>query len=377
MSDGTWAVHASLDVSYRVAETEDVLSPENDALARAARTAPGDRRLIVVDETVLADRSGEITGYFRARGVTPTVLALPGGEQTKVLASVERIAEAADSAALSRRDPIVAIGGGVLTDMVGLAAGLYRRGTPYVRIPTTLIGLVDAAVGVKTAVNFHGHKNRLGFFHAASDTLLDRRFLRTLSTRHITNGLAEIVKMGVIADVELFDLLDTHAERLVDGRLDGPEGRRVIRLAVGSMLAELQPNLWEHDLRRAVDFGHTFSPALEMAAQPGMLHGEAVSVDMALSCALAVGQGLQTADEALRVLALLRRVGLPVRHEHCTVPFLLAALQEATRHRGGEQNLPLPIGIGKCFFAAGVTEAELRRASALLHRLLDGTGAVA
>lgn len=309
--------------------------------------------------------------------MTPTVLALPGGERTKALVSVERIAEAADSVALSRRDPIVAIGGGVLTDLVGLAAGLYRRGTPYVRIPTTLIGLVDAAIGVKTAVNFHGHKNRLGSFHAASDTLLDRRFLRTLSTRHITNGLAEIVKMGVIADAELFDLLDAHAERLVDGRLDGPEGQRVIRLAVGSMLAELEPNLWEQDLQRAVDFGHTFSPALEMAAQPGMLHGEAVSVDMALSCALAVGRGLQGADEALRVLALLRRVGLPVRHELCEVPFLQDALQESTRHRGGEQNLPLPIGIGKCSFAVGVAEAELRRASALLHRLLDEAGAAA
>ncbi|MFI9326069.1 sedoheptulose 7-phosphate cyclase [Kitasatospora sp. NPDC052868] len=377
MSLGQWSVRARQDVSYRVTQVTEVLSPANDALARAAGLTPGARRLVVVDEQVFALHGARIQEYFLSRKTVPHILRLPGGEQTKTIPSLEEIVRAADSIALARREPITAIGGGVLTDLVGLAAGLYRRGTPFVRIPTTLVGMVDAAVGAKNAVNFHGHKNRLGTYHPARDTLVDRAFLSTLDTRHISNGLAEIIKMAVIHDAALFDLLDAEAEQLVRRRLDGSAGQEVIRRAVGGMLEELEPNLWEHELRRAVDFGHTFSPGFEMAARPGLLHGEAVSIDMALSCALAVDQGLQSPADAVRVLRLLRRSGLPVWHPVCEVGLLWDALGESTRHRDGQQNIPLPVGIGKCVFVNELTEPELRRSVDVLHRLLDEEGLAA
>ncbi|MET9727540.1 sedoheptulose 7-phosphate cyclase [Streptomyces zaomyceticus] len=378
MSLGQWTVHAHQSVSYRVAEAPGLLDPADGALARAARLTPGARRLVVIDERVLALHGDRIHAYFRARGAVPHVLALPGGETGKELAAVERVVRAADAVGLDRRDPIVAVGGGVLTDLVGLAASLYRRGTPFVRVPTTLVGMIDAAVGAKTAVNAHGHKNRLGTYHPATDTLVDRSFLHTLSTRHIRNGVAEIVKMAVIDDPVLFDLLDAHAETLVDGRMAGPEGGEVMRRAITAMLAHLEPNLWEQELCRAVDFGHTFGPALEMAVQPALLHGEAVSLDMALSCAIAVDQGFLSPADAVRVLRLLERTGLPVRHERCTPGFLAEALAESTRHRDGHQHLPLPAGIGKCVFAEDLTPDGLRRAVELLDRLLaDAEGAAA
>ncbi|MEK9522550.1 iron-containing alcohol dehydrogenase [Streptomyces sp. adm13(2018)] len=372
MSLGQWTVHAHQSVSYRVAEAPGLLAPTDGALARAARLTPGTRRLVVIDERVLALHGDRIHAYFRAREAVPHVLALSGGESGKELAAVERVVRAADAVGLDRRDPIVAIGGGVLTDLVGLAASLYRRGTPFVRVPTTLVGMIDAAVGAKTAVNAHGHKNRLGTYHPAADTLVDRSFLRTLGPRHIRNGVAEIVKMAVIDDPVLFDLLDAHAETLVDTRMAGPEGGEVMRRAITAMLAHLEPNLWEKDLCRAVDFGHTFGPALEMVLQPALLHGEAVSLDMALSCAISVDQGLLSPADAVRVLRLLERIGLPVRHERCTPVFLAEALAESTRHRDGHQHLPLPAGIGKCVFAEDLTPDGLARAVELLDRLLVG-----
>ncbi|MGW2302456.1 sedoheptulose 7-phosphate cyclase [Streptomyces sp. NPDC001809] len=377
MSLGQWTVHAHQSVSYRVAEAPGLLAPTDGALARAARLTPGTRRLVVIDERVLALHGDRIHAYFRAREAVPHVLALSGGESGKELAAVERVVRAADAVGLDRRDPIVAIGGGVLTDLVGLAASLYRRGTPFVRVPTTLVGMIDAAVGAKTAVNAHGHKNRLGTYHPATDTLVDRSFLRTLGTRHIRNGVAEIVKMAVIDDPVLFDLLDAHAETLVDTRMAGPEGGEVMRRAITAMLAHLEPNLWEQELCRAVDFGHTFGPALEMVLQPALLHGEAVSLDMALSCAIAVDQGLLSPADAVRVLRLLERVGLPVRHERCTPVFLAEALAESTRHRDGHQHLPLPAGIGKCVFAEDLTPDGLARAVELLDRLLVGADGAA
>jgi 3-dehydroquinate synthase len=374
MKLGDWAVHASKQVSYRVTEVIDLLAPGNDALAEAARLTPGTGRLVVVDENVLALHGERIRAYFHDRRVPARLLGLPGGEETKTLSWIERIVRAADSVGTARRDPIVAIGGGVVTDVAGLAASLYRRGTPYVRVPTTLIGQVDAAVGAKTAVNLHGAKNRLGSYHAADHTLLDRGFLATLADRHIGNGLAEIVKMAVIRDAVLFELLESDVEALMRHRFGDPAGQRVMHRAITGMLAELEPNLWEHDLRRAVDFGHTIGPAVEMAASPSLLHGEAVSIDMAVSCALAVERGLQTRTDALRVLNLLRRCGLPVQHPLCAAPFLWDALVEATRHRGGRQNAPVPMGIGECVFVDDLTEQDLRHSGAVLRQLVDEAG---
>jgi 3-dehydroquinate synthase len=377
MSFGDWTVRATRQVSYRVTEVTDLLAPDNDALAEAVRLSAGTCRLVLVDENVLALRGTEIEDYFRARNASVQVLGMPGGEENKTLTWVEEIVLAADSVGMSRRDPIIAIGGGVVTDVAGTAASLYRRGTPYVRVPTTLIGQIDAAIGAKTAVNVHGTKNKLGAYHPADHTLVDRSFLKTLGERHIRNGLAEIVKMALIRDEFLFELLDAEIEQLVRCRLDGVAGQRVVHRAITGMLEELQPNLWEHDLRRVVDFGHTLSPAVEMATQPGLLHGEAVSIDMAISCALAVDRGTLARADAVRVLNLLRRTGLPVWHPVCEVPFLWSALGESVRHRDGAQNFPLPQGIGGCTFVNDLTEADLARSVSLLHRMLDSAGIMA
>ncbi|MGH3570027.1 MAG: 3-dehydroquinate synthase family protein, partial [Pseudonocardia sp.] len=227
----------------------------------------------------------------------------------------------------------------------------------------------------KTGVNFEHHKNRLGTYFPSTVALLDRRFLATLDDRHISNGLAEILKIGLIKDRHLFQLLDEYAELLLMERLEGvtPIGdiaaRNVFSRAVGGMLEELQPNLWESKLERVVDYGHSFSPTLEMRALPALLHGEAVNVDMALTTVLAEGRGLVTTHDRERIFTVMRRLRLPIWHPLCEPGLLQEALRDTVRHRDGLQRMPLPVGIGGACFVNDLTDVELSRAAETLFEL--------
>ncbi|GAA2747700.1 sedoheptulose 7-phosphate cyclase [Kitasatospora cinereorecta] len=354
-----WTVATALPVTYEVRFTPGLLDPANPALAA------GGRRLVVVEETVDRLYGGRIRRWFEARGLPYRLCVLPAHEQVKTMDSVYRVVEQMDRFGLARRgEPVLAVGGGVLMDVVGLACSLYRRSTPFVRIPTTLIGLVDAGVGAKTGVNFGDHKNRLGTYHPAVATLLDPAFLATLDRRHLGNGMAEVLKIALVRDRRLFELLDRDGEALVAERFQGPTpGGEVLTRAVHGMLSELQPNLWEHRLERSMDYGHSFSPTVEMRALPELLHGEAVCLDMALTTVIAHRRGLLDTGQRDRIHRLMRRLGLPVWHPLIEPATLGDALTDTVRHRDGRQRFPLPIGIGDCCFVDDVTAAELAAAA--------------
>jgi len=168
---------------------------------------------------------------------------------------------------LRRREPFLAIGGGVVLDIAGMAACLYRRGVPFVRVPTTLLAIVDASVGVKNGVDYccdltnESYKNRVGSFYAPSSCLLDTSFISTQDDRNISNGFGEILKLALVRSPDLFELLEAHGAALVKSRFskcsEVPDGvaQRVIDLSIQIMLEELGPNLWEYKLERCVDYG--------------------------------------------------------------------------------------------------------------------------
>ncbi|WP_317453598.1 sedoheptulose 7-phosphate cyclase [Streptomyces sp. CBMA152] len=368
----SWTVSTAKPVRYEVGFTPDVLDPRNPALVGAG-VPDGDpvppRRLLVVETTVDELYGDRLRAYGEARGLDYEIHVLTAHEQLKTMDAVFSVTEAMDRFGIARRsEPVVAIGGGVLMDVVGLACSLYRRSTPYVRVPTTLIGLVDAGVGAKTGVNFGPYKNRLGTYHPAAQTLLDPRFLATLDRRHLSNGMAEILKIALIKDRDLFGLLENHGGRLVDEHFQGDRGldpvvREVLGRAVHGMLEELQGNLWESELERVVDYGHSFSPTLEMRALPELLHGEAVCLDMALTTVIAEERGLVLPRERRRILDVMCGLGLPVWHRLCEPGVLGEALADTVRHRDGSQRLPLPLGIGDAVFVDDVTPGELADAA--------------
>ncbi|MEV5341986.1 sedoheptulose 7-phosphate cyclase [Streptomyces sp. NPDC052676] len=381
----SWTVEAVKQVRYHVVEAPDLFEPGNPLLLSGCADAPlrpGDRRLVVIDSNVHKLHGERITRYFDHHGIAVTLLPVRADESVKRWSLVTEVVDAMNDFGIDRRrEPVIAIGGGVLLDVVGLAASLYRRGTPYVRIPTTLVGLVDAGVGVKTGVNYGQGKNRLGTYAPAVATFVDRSFLNTLDARHLSNGLAEILKMALIKSAELFDLLEDFGPLLIEDRFQGSTpaletaARRVVSEAIHLMLEELQPNLWEQCLERCVDYGHTFSPTIEMEALPELLHGEAVAIDMALTTVMGKMRGDVTEHQTERVLALMDRLRLPLWTEVLARPGILdGALADTVRHRDGQQRLPLPVGIGHHRFVNDVTPEELDTALKELDTARRRTG---
>jgi 3-dehydroquinate synthase len=351
---------AAKAVAYAVHETTASLDRCNDALATLA-DAPA-CGVVVIDSQVEQHFGERVRAYFAGRGAAPSFVVLPCTEQTKTLQKVEQVVRSLDAAKARRRTPIIAIGGGVLLDIVGMAASQYRRGTPYVRVPTTLLAMVDAAMGAKVGVNFDGRKSRLGFYYPPTAVLIDRAFLTMLPERHMGNGLAEILKIALMLDAELVAMLERHGRELIAERFQSQVGGRVIRRATLLMLDQLEPNLWEANLDRVVDFGHSFSPAVEMAAVEDLLHGEAVAIDMVLSSTIAWRRGMIERTDWDRIVALVAALGLPLTHPCCEPGLLWRGLQDTVLHRDGRQRLPMPTAIGQSAFCNDVTFAEVEEA---------------
>jgi 2-epi-5-epi-valiolone synthase len=361
-----WEVRATQDVRYGVQFYDGLFSHANTVLLRAGigQTPACQRRLVVIDTRILDLYGWEIEAYFRANRVNYRFLPLNTTEPQKTIDNVLRVIRGLDGFGVNRRsDPLIAIGGGVLMDVAGFAASLYRRGLPYVRVPTTLMGLIDAGIGVKTGVNFDAHKNRIGTYFAPQRAYLDTQFLKTLDDRHISNGIAEIIKMAIVRDSRLFRLLEDCVDCLIEDRFSGqPAYREILIRATVGMLEELSGNLWEKTLERAVDYGHTFSPTLEMTALPELLHGEAVAIDMALSLVLAAQRDLIDPEQLSRALTLIEAYNLPTHHVQCDEQLLMRALADTTSHRDGLQRVPLSHGIGSAVFVNDLTRAEIRSA---------------
>lgn len=345
------------------------------ALETGAPAMLGDGRgLLVTTPTVQRLYGGRIERAVAAAEGRLDVLEISGGERRKHMRSLSAIEARALEVGLERDATFVALGGGVCSDLVTLAASLYRRGVRHVRVPTTLVGQIDAGIGAKGAVNFAGRKNAIGCFHAPSAVLIDPSFLHTLDPGEIRAGLAEIVKMALVSDRELFELVASTHEQLIDSRFRHPAdaGRRIIEIAARRMLEALSENLFEEQgYERTVDGGHTFSPGLEAAGGFSIRHGEAVSVDLALSATLATELGILDPRDRDTIVETLRAIGLPVTSPLLTPAMCSAALDDAERHRGGRINLPLPVCIGEVAFIASksdVPAAAIRRALARLAR---------
>mmetsp|Transcript_15192 Transcript_15192/g.17987 ORF Transcript_15192/g.17987 Transcript_15192/m.17987 type:complete len:294 (+) Transcript_15192:686-1567(+) len=275
---------------------------------------------------------------------------------------------------LRRREPFLAIGGGVLLDIAGMAACLYRRGVPFVRVPTTLLALVDASVGVKNGVDYccgiteDTYKNRVGSFYAPSSCLLDNSFIATQDVRNISNGFGEILKLALVRSMDLFELLEAHGAALIKSRFAAtatvPDGvnSRIIDLSIQIMLEELGPNLWEQKLDRCVDYGHTFSKLLEMLPGADIMHGEAVNVDGFFCLVLSNLRGYITIDIVNRVFKCMQSLSLPTNSSDLQSELAWQSCKDAIEHRHGEQRIPLITEIGESICVSDITREELDRA---------------
>ena len=358
-------------IRYDLLLVDGAFSPQNPQVVEPFLERG--RCLAVVDRNVLDHHGEQLAAYFAHHEVELTVEPVAIDEVDKSLATLEQVVDAFDRYGLLRKEPVLVIGGGLTTDVVGFACSAYRRGTTYVRVPTTLIGLVDASVAIKVAVN-HGHlKNRLGAYHASGRVILDFSFLATLPEAQVRNGMAELVKIGLVADQGVFEGLEEHGEALMRtgfGHGEGGSeelreaGRQIAYDAIDTMLRLEVPNLHELDLDREIALGHTWSPTLELAPEVPMLHGHAVAVDMALSSTLAARRGYITAEERDRSLGLMSRLGLTVGHEMLTPELLREGTRSITKTRDGLLRAAVPRPIGTCHFVSDLEDTELDAALA-------------
>ncbi|MFC5721274.1 sedoheptulose 7-phosphate cyclase [Streptomyces gamaensis] len=380
----SWRLRSEQIVEYEIVDAPGLLDPDNPALASVPGTAGrSGTRVVVLDDAVEALYGERIRTYFDQRDVPVAYLVLPGSEENKTVERALDVVDKLNAVGTNRLStPPLVIGGGVVADVVGLAASLYRRGIPSVRVPTTLLAQVDVGVAAKTGVNYGGYRNRLGSYSPPPLTLIDREFLATVPERQLRNGMGEIFKMALIKDRRLFDLLAEYGAGLVEARFqdpgpgqDGVPGTvadEVIGRAIAGMAEELEPNLWEKNLRRSVDYGHSFSPLVEMRALPELLHGEAVAMDCVFSAVVATGRGLLDAADFTTVVEVAGRLGLAPAHPlFCDADLVLEALADTVRHRDGRQNLPMLTAIGEVCFLDDVTEAEIKQACATMADLLD------
>lgn len=362
-------------IEYDLLYVDGVFSPGNRQLADSYR--PYGRALLVVDETVYALYGDEIHSYFEHHGIVLTVVPVQIRETAKSLETFERIVGEFNAFGLVRTEPVLVVGGGLTTDVAGFACASYRRNTPYIRIPTTLIGLIDASVSIKVAVNHGKHKNRLGAYHASQQVLLDFSFLKTLPTDQIRNGMAELIKISVVGNAEIFQLLEQHGADLLRtrfGYLNGSAelravGERLTYQAIATMLELEAPNLHEIDLDRVIAFGHTWSPTLELTPPDPFFHGHAINIDMALSTTLAEQRGHISVSERDRVLGLMSDMGLALDSEYLSPELLASATTAILKTRDGLLRAAVPAPIGRCIFLNDLSTVELAD-TLLLHRKL-------
>jgi 3-dehydroquinate synthase len=290
---------------------------------------------------------------------------VPAGEASKSLEQAVRLWGWLARSTLARRDVILALGGGVVADLGGWVASAYMRGIPYVNLPTTLLAMVDGALGGKLGVNHPLAKNLIGGFQQPLGVIADVSYLGSLERRHMAAGLAECIKKAMIASPAYLDFIEAHAAALLGGDLDALELLVTSAASIKTQLIERDP--YEADLRRPLNFGHTVGHPVETITGYGpLLHGEAVAFGMAIEARIASERGWLAEAELDRLVALLRTCRLPRRAADLPASVgagaLLTALDKVRQIRAGSLRWVLPVRPGETVIADDVTEDELRAA---------------
>ena len=311
------------------------------------RLIPARQVMMVTNDTVGPLYSARLRSHFDGREIRE--VRLPDGEAYKTLASFETLMSALLEARFERGCCIVALGGGVVGDLAGFAAACYQRGVEFVQVPTTLLAQVDSSVGGKTAVNHPLGKNMIGAFHQPRAVIADLDTLKTLPTRELAAGLAEVIKYGLIDDREFFAWLERNLERVMAGDVEATTFAVERSCRDKARIVALDER--EGGVRALLNLGHTFGHGIEHALGYGeWLHGEAVAAGMCMAARMSARLGLMSQTDARRAETLIAKAGLPTSAPTGIKPAdMLAAMQLDKKNREGRIRLVLMRGCGESF----------------------------
>lgn len=349
--------------SYRIIVGERLLTA---AGAMMTEVLPAPRAVIITDATVAPLYLAPLEASLEAAGIRHASVIVPAGEHTKRFSELESLADRVLDLGIERTTALIALGGGVVGDITGFAAGILLRGLPYIQVPTTLLAQVDSSVGGKTGINTRHGKNLVGLFHQPRLVLADVASLASLDPRQLRAGYAEVVKYGLIGDAEFFNWLELYGSAVCRG--DRAAQQHAVVVSCAAKAAIVAADEREAGQRALLNLGHTFGHALE--AETGfsdtLLHGEAVAIGMVLAFDLSVQLGLCPADDALRVRRHLAAVGLPtglagVLSKPSTPERLVGHMMRDKKVQDGRITFVLAHGIGKAFVSRDVILEDVHR----------------
>lgn len=326
-------------------------------LARAGELTapflPSKRTVIVTDETVYGLHGQALSDSLTAANIKHSFVIRPAGEAQKSFETLQIVLDGFFEAGLTRKDVVIAFGGGVIGDLTGFAASIFKRGCDFIQIPTTLLAQVDSSVGGKTAINNQYGKNLVGAFHQPKLVLADIDVLRTLKPRELKAGYAEVVKYGLLGDREFFDWLDINAKSVL--ALDEAVTAQAIATSCQTKARIVSEDEFENGRRALLNLGHTFGHALELDAgyDGDLLHGEAVSIGMIMAFEFSQTQNLCSIDDVERVKAHMAKLSMPqikdVKPLFKDPQKLLAHMGQDKKNEGSNLTLILARAIGESF----------------------------
>ena len=326
----------------------------------------GRRAAIVTDENVGSRYLDGLMDCLQTDGIEAVSVTLPAGEKTKSFDYLTKVCDVLLEARIERNDTVIALGGGVIGDLTGFAAGIVRRGVRFVQIPTSLLSQVDSSVGGKTGINARQGKNLIGIFNQPDLVLADTDVLDTLSEREFRAGYAEVAKYGLIDKPDFFEWLEKNWREVFAGGAARIEAIAVSCQAKADVVAADER---ENGRRALLNLGHTFGHALEAATQydsSRLVHGEGVSIGMVLAHRFSARMNLASPDLADRVEAHLKAVGLPTRMDQIPgelppTEVLMDAIAQDKKVKGGQLTFILTRGLGQSFVADDVPASEVQR----------------
>ncbi len=337
-------------------------------IARAGREiaarVKGRRAAIITDENVAPRYLEALTASLAAEGIAVTSLVLPAGEKTKSFEHLMAVCDKVLEARIERNDAVIALGGGVIGDLTGFAAGIVRRGVRFVQVPTSLLSQVDSSVGGKTGINSRHGKNLIGVFYQPDLVLADADVLNTLSAREFRAGYAEVAKYGLIDKPDFFSWLETNWQDVFAG---GAARIEAIAASCQAKADVVAADERENGQRALLNLGHTFGHALEAATQydsSRLVHGEGVAIGMVLAHEFSARMNLASPDAARRVVAHLKAVGLPTTMAEIPgalppAEVLMDAIAQDKKVKAGKLTFILTRGIGQSFVADDVPASEV------------------
>lgn len=335
-----------------------------DAGREIASRLKGRKIAVITDVHVAPLYLDGFMASLKAEGIEAVSLVLPAGEKTKSFEHLISVCDSVLAARIERNDAVVALGGGVIGDLTGFAAGIARRGSRFIQVPTSLLAQVDSSVGGKTGINSPHGKNLIGVFHQPDLVLADTDVLDSLSPREFRAGYAEVAKYGLIDKPDFFAWLEKNWQEVFDG---GPARIEAIATSCQAKADVVAADERENGQRALLNLGHTFGHALEAATQydsARLVHGEGVSIGMVLAHQFSARLNLASPDDGKRVEAHLRDVGLPVSMDEIPgvlppAEKLMDAIAQDKKVKGGKLTFILTRGIGQSFVADDVPQSEV------------------